>query len=485
MHLIREASEKIRKWRNDPVSFVRDNFLVEPDFWQCQFLEALASNDPIKKRISLNACAGPGKTAALAWAGLWFLACFGHKDRHPKAVAIAVTRDNLKDNLWPELAKWMNVSPFLKSVFVWTKERIYNSQHPETWFMSARSWPKDADPDTQGATLSGIHSEYVFFIIDESGEIPTTVLRAAEQALGEAKGFGKIVQAGNPTSMDGMLYAAYSTLRHLWHVICITGDPDDPNRSQRIDIGWAKEQIKTYGRDNPWVMSYILGQFPNSSLNTLLSPTEIQEAMNRSIIESQYNFSEKRIGVDVARFGDDSTVIFPRQGLRAFNPAQMRNARSNEVAAKVAYVKNEFGSEREFIDGTGGWGAGVVDSLIQAGHVPIEVNFASKSTQDPRFYNVRAEIWFRMAEWVKKGGVLPDVPVLIRELSSPQFYYQDGKFRLEEKEQIKKRLQFSPDFGDALATTFYLQEMPTSKPKIGDITIPNRVQHVSDYDPFK
>jgi hypothetical protein len=97
-----------------------------------------------------------------------------------------------------------------------------------------------------GKTLSGLHSKYVLALVDESGAIPLTVLRAAEQALSNCT-FGKIVQAGNPISLDGMLYAAASPRRHLWHVIRITADPDDPNRSPRVDLAWAREQIATYG----------------------------------------------------------------------------------------------------------------------------------------------------------------------------------------------------------------------------------------------
>ena len=473
------AASVILKWRKDSVEFVRYHFNVEPDAWQRQYLKSLVSGDSSDKRISLNACAGPGKTAVLAWSGWWFLTCWGREGNHPKGVAIAVTRDNLKDNLWPELSKWQGHSEYLKRAFVWTKERIYAADHPETWFLSARSWSKDADAETQGRTLSGIHSDYVFFIIDESGDIPVTVLKSAEQALGNTR-FGKIVQAGNPTSHDGMLYAAYSNLRHLWNVICITGDPEDPDRSPRIDIEWAEEQIRTYGRDNAWVMSYILGKFPKSSMNTLLSPDEVQDAMGRHVTEDKYSFSQKRLGVDVARFGDDCTVIFRRQGLVSYKPIIMRKNDSNEVSARVMVEKLEFGSEMELIDSTGGYGSGVIDAMRVASHTPIEVNFSSSATDD-QYYNKRSEMWFKMAEWVKAGGCLPDDPLLMRELTAPKYYFQNGKFRLEEKEQIKKRLQFSPDRGDALACTFALPDMPGAKHT--QKVFRNRVaQH--DYNPY-
>ena len=308
---------------------VRDLFNVEPDFWQLEALEAFASEDKAKMRISLQACAGPGKSAVLAWMGWNFLLCYGKPGSHPKGAVISITSDNLKDNLWPEFSKWQGRSELLLGLFTWTKERIFCKDHPSTWFLSARSWPKTADAEEQGRTLSGLHAEFILILIDESGDIPVAVLKSGEQALTKTL-FGKMVQAGNPTSQDGMLYAASTTLAHLWYVIRITGDPDDPKRSPRIDLEWAKEQIKTYGRDNPWVMAFILGLFPPSSLNIMIGPDEVAKAMGRHLTEDIYVSAQKRLGVDVARFGDDRTVLFPRQGLAGRKPVIMRGARTNE-----------------------------------------------------------------------------------------------------------------------------------------------------------
>jgi hypothetical protein len=475
-----EAQRKIKEWRENPIKFAWDNFQFEPDHWQRQALEAFPSQDDDKKRISLQACVGPGKSAILAICGWNFLACYGDKGNHPKGAAVSITSDNLKDNLWAEFSKWQSRSPFLMKAFKWTKERIFAVDHDSTWFLSARSFSKTANTEEQGRTLSGLHSDYVLALIDESGEIPVPVAKAAEQALSSCK-WGKILQAGNPTSHEGILYAAATQLRHLWHLIIITSDPDDPLRSSRVDIDWAREQIKTYGRDNPWVMSSILGRFPPSSINTLLGPQEVEEAMNRHMTDDKYSFSQKRLGVDCARFGDDDTVIFPRQGLVAFKPVIMKGARSNEIAARVALAKSRWGSEIECVDGTGGYGSGVIDSLIQAGHSPLEVQFAGKSI-DNRYANKRAEIWFNMAEWVKRGGKLPVDSVLVKELTAPTYTFTNGKFQLEPKDQIKKRLGFSPDRADALALTFALPELAAA------VNIPGIQSEVGklkyDYDPF-
>lgn len=194
--------------------FVDEQFHVTPDRWQEEALLAFASPAGKDQRISLQACAGPGKTAVLAWCGWWFLSTKGERGNHPKGAAVSISKENLRDNLWAEYAKWQGISSYLKSQFTWTSQRIFANDHPETWFISARAWPKSANADEQGKTLSGLHSKYVMAQIDESGAVPTTVLRAAEQALSTCK-FGKIIQAGNPISLEGMLYAAANQLRHL------------------------------------------------------------------------------------------------------------------------------------------------------------------------------------------------------------------------------------------------------------------------------
>lgn len=236
-------------------------------------------------------------------------------------------------------------------------------------------------------------------------------------------------------------------------MVVITGDPDDPRRSKRIDPVWASEQIKAYGRDNPWVKSFILGQFPPSSINALFSIEDVQAAMQREYREEEYAWAQKRIGVDVARFGDDLTCLFPRQGLQAFTPVIMRNANTTEITNRVLMAKAKWGSELEFIDGTGGYGAGVVDQLRLAGQSPMEIHFSSKASSD-KYLNKRAEMWFEMNEWVKRGGALPNDARLVKELVSPTYTFSKGKFQLEPKDQIKKRLGFSPDVADSLALTF-------------------------------
>ena len=458
------ALSKMIEWRKNPLQFIEENFQVSPDPWQIDVLNSFNSN----RRLAMKASKGVGKTSLLAWVCWYFLAT----RTHPKIAATSISWDNLSDGLWAEMSKWQSKSHFLKENFEWTKTRIYLKSNPETWFMSARTWAKGSSSEQQANTLAGLHADNIMFVLDESGGIPDAVMAAAEAALASGHDC-KLVQAGNPTHLSGPLYRACTTEKHLWHVTEISSDPENPKRSTRVSLEWAKEQIEKYGRDNPWVLINVFGQFPPTSLNSLLGYEEVRAAMNKKHHAHDYEFSQKRLGVDVARFGEDSTCIFPRQGLIAFKPVEMRNARSNEVAARVMQAKFKWNSEVEFVDGTGGFGSGVVDSLLQSGVRAQEVNFSGKAL-DPRYFNKRAEMWFNMAEWIKRGGSLPNEDRLLKELTVPTYTFKNGKLILESKDQIKERLGFSPDMADALALTFALPEQQSGLGEYGILKQINR-----------
>lgn len=476
----RKAHQRIKEWRHNPAKFVSDVFKATPDEWQADTLQLLAQ--PGRKRVAMKACAGPGKTTVLAWAGWHRLACFAAPNEHPKGAAVSITADNLRDNLWAELAKWQNASPFLLHAFTWQKERIVANDHPETWFLAAKGWSKSSDFETIGRTLSGLHSQFPFYLIDESGDMPPNMIRSAEQGLTSCED-GLIITAGNTTSQTGLLYEVTTRHREMWAVVSITADPDDPKRTPRVDAEWARQQIEQYGRDNPWVMAYVLGQFPPGSINALLSVEEVEAAMNIHPRLETFDWAQKRLGTDVARFGDDRTVIFPRQGCVAMNPIVMRHARNSsvsvDIANKVMNKKLEWGSEMEFFDDTVGWAHGAVDVMRAAGHSPYAIGF-DKPAGDPRYANMRAEMWMRMADWIKAGGCLPNMGELVTELTSPTYFFSNGKFQLESKDQIKKRMRKSPDLADALALTFALPDQPSKANDPWGL----RAQRPKEYDPY-
>jgi phage terminase large subunit len=470
------AASKLREWREHPVTFVREVFNAEPDAWQVESLEAF----PVHQRMAWKACKGPGKSTVLAWL-IWL---FLLTRLHPKVVATSITGDNLRDNLWTELAKWQKRSALLSSAFTWSKERIVCNAHPETWWASARTWPRDADATKQADTLAGIHGDFVLFVLDEAGGIPDSVAATAEAGLANAdpaRGTeAKLLIAGNPTHLSGPLYRACTRERRLWWVKEISSAPDDPQRTPRVSLQWAQEQIDKYGRENPWVLVNVFGQFPPGQSNALLGVEDVGLAMRRTVAEAAYEHSARVLGVDVARFGDDRSVIFPRQGMAAFRPKTFRNLDTMELADQVALSIQKWQPDAVFVDQTG-VGAGVVDRLRQLGHRVLGVDNGGKAT-NPRMANKRAECWWNMAEWVRSGGCVPDDTELIPELTEPTYSFNPtGQLVLESKAHLKERGLPSPDKGDALALTFTAPVVP--RPKLPP-QLQGRPKRGNDYDPF-
>lgn len=443
-----------QNWRDHPAAMVQELFQVRPDPWQANVLECF----PHRPLISMQACKGPGKTCVLAWMMWNFL--LTRPD--PKVAATSISGDNLKDNLWSELALWRSKAPLLQATFEWTTTRIMSRQRPETWWASARTWPKSGDISAQANTLAGLHSDFILFVLDESGGIPSSVMVSAEAALSSCVE-GHIVQAGNPTHLEGPLYrASKDRLENggRWQVFEITGDPDDPMRSPRVKVEWAREQIKEYGIDSPWVTVNVFGRFPAASLTALIGEDEVRDAMKRVYREVDLTNYARILAADVARQGDDASVIARRRGLVLYPFKKFRNLTGIEGASITNRTWNEFGADACFIDGTGGFGFTWVDQLSNLGRTAIPIGFGDEARDPVRFENRRAEMAFGFVEWIKAGGALPNtgpgVEELVQSLIRTTYGFKKGKDRLilEPKEDVKAKLGYSPDEMDAAMLTF-------------------------------
>lgn len=441
------AGANIKRWREHPAAFVEERFKVKPDIWQAEVLEAFPHNP----RIAMKACAGPGKTAVLAWLGWNFMLT----RPSPMVGATSVNGDNLRSGLWPELARWRSVDPMLQQLFEQTKTTIFNRQSPETWKMEARTWAKDADPNQIGSALRGIHASHVMWLLDESGAYPDAVLPVCENIFAGNPTEAHIVQAGNPVKRSGPLWRASSAARNLWYLVEITADPDDPKRTPRVSVDLARQQIEAWGgRENPYVMVNILGKFPPSDFNALIGPDECAEAMKRYYREWDYQNMPRVIGVDVAAQGDDASVIFCRQGLQSFPMIKRRNINSLQGAGLVARKWDDWGADACFVDNTGGFGAGWIDQLTVLGKSPIPVGFANQAHESGKYFNKRAEMYFDAVEWIKRGGALPPSPEITAALTQTTYTFKGDRLLLEPKDAVKLKLGYSPDEADAFCLTF-------------------------------
>lgn len=451
--------DKVMKlWRHRPLIFFRDVLDFTPLAWQEDCTNLYMQND----RLAMVASKGVGKTAFLA-AVTWHFFITQHL---PKIAVLSVTKDHLMANLWAELLKARAQSKLLVASSNEGFSKITLKGHEGYSFIDARSFPKSADEKQQASALAGLHADNVAFMIDEAGSIPDGVIQTADAALStgsEGHKKARLIVTANPEEPKGIIYrACMGKTIQKWATYRVSGDPDDPKRSPLVSVDWARDLILQYGKDDPYVMVNVLGKYPATSSNMLITEQEVAEAMNREIPEATVRNSQMRLGIDVARGGVDSTVFALRKGLKAYPLEQISsNVFGPELAGKAAFLCQEQRIERVFVDNTGGFGSSVVDSLAMFPNIDITPIHYNSKAQDSRYYNKRTEMWVRMRDWIRKGGCLPRDPVLADEICMPKLIFHNGVFRLEEKEQIKQRLGRSPDKADAFAQTFADVEQPS------------------------
>lgn len=214
------------------------------------------------------------------------------------------------------------------------------------------------------------------------------------------------------------------------------------------------ERLKRDMSDTSFAREYLC-DFSAAGDDQLISLSDVEMASRRQYTEKDVEGAGIILGVDPARFGDDRSVVFMRQGLQAFDPWVYRGIDNMELAARVASIMDEYQIDGVFVDA--GAGAGVIDRLRQLDHDVVEVAFGGKAIQETRYVNRRSEMWWLMKEWLEAGGAIPSDATLKQELATPMYWYDAaGRKVLEPKDEIKKRLQGggSPDMADALALTF-------------------------------
>lgn len=308
-------------------------------------------------------------------------------------------------------------------------------------------------------------------VIDEVAQIkPETWTDIIQPALADRKGFALFIGTPNGVNLFSELY--FKALQDpTWFAARYTVYETNSLEPDEIERLKASMSDASFARE-------FLCDFTAAGIDQLIPLSDVEIAANKKYAEKDILYSPKILGVDPARFGDDRSVIFMRQGIQAFSPKIFRGADNMYLAAQVAAMIQIHNPAATFIDAGGG--AGVIDRLKQLGYNPIEVNFGGKAT-DPRYLNKRAEMWFTMKDWLEAGGAIPNNIDLKQDLATPIYWYDAAnRIQLEPKDDIKARGLPSPDLGDALALTFAQPVAPT--PVIG--TQPAG-RHIADYDPFK
>jgi hypothetical protein len=282
-------------------------------------------------------------------------------------------------------------------------------------------------------------------VIDEVAQIKPEVWDDILQpALSDRKGWALFIGTPQGVNLFSELY--YKAQRTPeWHGALFT-----VYDTQALDPKEV-ERLKRDMNETSFMREYLC-DFTASGEDQLISLADADEASRRVYGARDIDHSPRVLGIDPARFGDDRSVIFPRQGLQAFPPIVFRGIDNMQLAARIAEKIDTWSPDAVFIDAGGG--QGVIDRLRQLGHTVIEVNFGGKAS-DPTYTNRRTQMWYSMREWLRAGGAIPDDVMLKQDIAAPIYWYdQLNRIVLEPKDDVKKRIQRSPDMGDALALSF-------------------------------
>ena len=467
---LKKWGRKVQRWCKAPWEFGYEILgIKEFDPTQIRILQAYA--DPACEMIAVKASTGTGKSFLDAVMVLHFISCYGETNNHPKGLLTSIDGPNMEANLWAEISRLFNGSEYMKQFFVMQSSKLFKKEFSQTWFVERRTWDKKADSTThqEALGLAGHHAKYSMFMVDESGGVPKGVVSAGQRTLvnKEPGSFRKLIQTGNPTHREGPLYDAFNAEKKMWATFSMTGDPEDPAHSTRIDLKWCQDLIDTYGRDYPYVQVYVLGEFPSQDFTSFLGIEDCELANQRDYDLGVYGGIAGRLGIDVAYEGGDHSWMFPRQGAKAFEPDELKvpigsGTQGFDMANIILPKFKLLDLEDIFFDATGGYAYAAMEALRMQGQVSIGLKFNSKSTNDA-FSNLRTEMYWNMSRWVKKIGALPNVSGLNEELCATRYTMHKDKMVAEPKEIVKKRLKRSPDKADAFVCTFATPDRPSRK----------------------
>jgi hypothetical protein len=428
----------LRGMRTQPTSFVSCILRVEPDPWQSEVLEAVARGD---RGVSIRSGHGVGKTSCLSWLALWWIGTH----HHAKVILTAPTSAQLQDALLPETKAWLKQSaPDFRGMFNVKADRIELVADPERNFISAKT-SRAEQPDA----LQGVHADNVLLICDEASGVPEQVYESAGGSMSALN--ASMVLAGNPVRSSGYFYDTFHKLADTWttfHVSCIdTG---------RVSKEYIEECRLRYGEESNVFRVRVLGEFPRGDDDTVIPQELVTEAISRDVEPTM--FGPTIWGVDVARFGMDSSALCKRKGNAVTEP--IRLWRNLDTMQLTGAIKAEYDSTNEkpteiFVDAIG-LGAGVVDRLRELELPAYGINVAESPAMGTQYLNLRSELWYKAKSWLEGRDVrLPRDPVLKSELATVRYTYtSSGRVKIESKGELKKRGVASPDSADAFVLTF-------------------------------
>ena len=448
---VAKARAQIQRWREGGPALFAVEALGVPEKWDPRRKEGVTDQQwrasrklVAKRRLSIRAGKGVGKSAFLAWTILWFHTCY-----FPcKAGCTAPTATQMSDVLWAELAMWhrklKETMPALGEKFEWKVDSFTMKEAPQESFAVART----ARPEKPEA-LQGLHQKNVLVIVDEASGVDDAIFEAGRGAMSGENNF--ILLASNCTRLAGLFYRTHHELAPLWETDHWNGE-ESPLQTQMF----RDEIIFEYGRDSNYYRVNVQGEFPTAEDDVVIPRHLCDAAMKREVKP----YGARVWGLDVARFGGDRCVLIKRCDNATLEVHKSWTGMDTMQTAGKVYAEwlNTPPGERPtaIIVDVIGVGAGVVDRLIHLDLPVIGLNVAEEASVEETYMRSRDALWFRARKWLEgKACKLVEDKPLVSELILPTYTFtQTGKIKVESKDEMRKRYPRSPDIADAFCLTF-------------------------------
>ena len=397
-------------------------------------------------RVAVCGANGTGKDYAAGRIIHWW-----QQTRYPaKTVVIGPTHRQVHDILWREC----------RMAFIQARAPLGGRMLP-----SASRWEYDDQHFAVGfATndefnIQGFHSPHLLVVLTEAHSMEQGHVEAVKRLNPE-----RILMTGNPFTVNGEFYDAFHERSDLYNTVTISAfDTPNVRVGEMVIPGivtaeQVAERAIEWGEESPLYQASVLGEFPDSLDDNLVSLAEAKAAVNRQLVVPEHE--PAIFGVDVARYGGDASVVYRRQGSVARVLYRRQGVSTMDLTARLADLLEEDQAVDRIVVDSVGVGAGVVDRLRE---LPVSRRVAvipfvggAKARDHSRFANAIAECWWGMAQAFRQGNIdIEDDKRLVAQVTGRNYTEQsDRRIRLESKDEIKRRGGRSPDEADALAMTY-------------------------------
>jgi len=457
----KQMEAKLEEWKSDPVSFI-EFFWPETKLWDK--LREICYSVRDNRGTVVPSGHSVGKTYISAKIILWWL--FTHYPS--KVVTTAPTWHQISSILWAEIRTSLAKSKF---PLVDTKNILQTElKLASDWFAIGISTVERVELREYGSTkFQGFHSENLLVVMDEAPGVDSSIHKGLETLATGVN--NRILKIGNPTSPSGDFYKnCYSS---QWNKISISAfdHPNIKNRNETIPgcvtVNWIDRVKEEWGEGSSLWKAKVLGEFPDETEDTLIPLSWCEIAVNTAVEPNE----RKVLGVDVARFGDDKSIVTEIKANIAKFLYTVQKESTMSLTGRINLIADNY--DLIGIDGVG-VGGGVVDRLREllndplndkekTGYKVIDIQEGSKPTEYKRFFNFRSEMYWHLRERLRPDGLsylkikIPDDDELKAQLAGIKYdYSSDGRIKIESKEDMKKRGLKSPDKADSLAIAVWL-----------------------------